>query len=120
MIGDNMPRTIIELECKNPELMESTFETLILPQAEFKLVNEKGEEYWTNTVCAANPCIKYTFEGNKLILEGWVKIFRLGSLFKSKYSEKELKGLEAKLCKNLCKKVMDGMVELVEENNKKE
>ena len=93
-----MSRTIEELECKNPQKVDEVVKAGLIMD-EFVKVNEKGEEFWTNTKFPAHLCIKYTFVDNKMVLEGWVKIFRIASFIKSVYSEKNLTGLEAKLPK---------------------
>lgn len=100
-----MSRTIIELNSKDNDANEKMIQKFLM-ESEFGQTTEKGETYWVNTKFPAHLCIKYTFNGNIIILEGWVKIFRIASFIKSVYSEKDLNGLEAKFPKKICKNVM--------------
>ena len=82
----------------------------ILKESEFEFVEEKGEEYWENSQFPAHPCIKYTFDEDKLIIEGWVKNFTISPSVKSMYSEKDLSGrFIGGLPKKFCRKVIDNI-----------
>ena len=84
-----MSRTVIQLKCENPSESEKVIKK-ILSSYNYELKRNDDEEYYK---CGAGfltapKFIKYTFNGNDLTLEGWVRAFAFGG-------ESELKGFVA-------------------------
>ena len=84
-----MSRTVIQLKCENPSESEKVIKK-ILSSYNYELKRNDDEEYYK---CGAGfltapKLIKYTFNGNDLTLEGWVRAFAFGG-------ESELKGFVA-------------------------
>lgn len=96
-----MSRTVIKLTCDNPKDSEIVIQK-ILREYNYELKQSNGEEFYQCGVGAltAPKFIKYTFNGNQLILEGWVRAFAFGG-------ESELKGFLASVPKKSCKKTLD-------------
>ena len=99
--GDFMSRTVIQLKCENPSESEKVIKK-ILSSYNYELKRNDDEEYYK---CGAGfltapKFIKYTFNGNDLTLEGWVRAFAFGG-------ESELKGFVAGVPKRSCRKTLD-------------
>ena len=96
-----MSRTVIQLTCDNPKDSETVIQN-ILRQYNYELKEKDGEEFYQCGVGAltAPKFIKYTFNGNQLTLEGWVRAFAFGG-------ESELKGFMAGVPKRSCRKTLD-------------
>ena len=96
-----MSRTVIQLKCDNPSESEKIIKN-ILSSYNYELKENNGEEYYK---CGAGflvapKFIKYTFNGNDLTLEGWVRAFAFGG-------ESELKGFMAGIPKKSCRKTLN-------------
>lgn len=96
-----MSRTVIQLKCENPSESEKVIKK-ILSSYNYELKRNDDEEYYK---CGAGfltapKFIKYTFNGNDLTLEGWVRAFAFGG-------ESELKGFVAGVPKRSCRKTLD-------------
>ena len=96
-----MSRTVIQLNCSNPQDSETVIQK-ILSAHDYKRKEKNGEIFYQNGVgfLVAPKFIKYTFNGEVLTLEGWVKPFAFAG-------ESELSGVIGALPKKSCKKVMD-------------
>lgn len=102
-----MSRTIITLESTNPAREEQIIrEILAMNDYEEKLKN--NERYFQNGVglLVAPKFIKYSFNGDKLILEGWVKNFAI-------MGESKLDGAMGAVPKRSCKAVLDTMIQSI-------
>ena len=99
-IGDYMSRTVINLVCDDPKNSETVIKK-ILKQYNYVLQENDGEEYYKCGVgfFTAPKFIKYTFDGNKLTLEGWVRAFAFGG-------ESDLNGFLYAVPKRSCKKTL--------------
>lgn len=95
-----MSRTIINLECKDPKKSEETIKN-ILNKYKYELKEKNGEEFYKNGVgvLVAPKFIKYTIDGNKITLEGWVRNFVI-------MGESSLDGFVGGYPKKSCKKVL--------------
>ena len=96
-----MSRTIIQLKCENPSQSEEVIKN-ILKSYNYELKQNDGEEFYQCGVgfLTAPKFIKYTFNGDILTLEGWVRAFAFGG-------ESELKGFLAGVPKKSCRKTLD-------------
>ncbi len=96
-----MSRTVIYLHCDNPNESEKIIQN-ILKQYNYELKENNGEKYYKcgAGVLVAPKFIKYTFNGNDLTLEGWVRAFAFGG-------ESELKGFLARIPKKSCMKTLN-------------
>lgn len=96
-----MSRTVINLKCENPAKSEKIIKN-ILSSYNYELKENKGEEFYQCGVgfLVAPKFIKYTFNGNDLRLEGWVRAFAFGG-------ESELKGFLGGVPKRSCRKTLD-------------
>lgn len=104
-----MSRTIIKLESKDNESLSKIIDNILLSNGyEYTNYNE-NEQAWNQGigVMKAPKFIKYYFEGNTLILEGWI----------GKGREQELKGVIAALPKGDVKKVLKKIENAVTEFN---
>ena len=104
-----MSRTQIVLDSKNNEQSSMIIEE-ILDSHKFDPVSKNGEDYWQQGigVSQAPKCIKYYFDGDKVILEGWISNFG---------KESDLKGVVGALPKKSCRKVLDEISEAIEKSN---
>lgn len=104
-----MSRTRIEIEIKNKNQVSHVIEE-ILNSHKYDPNEKNGEKYWQQGIgISESPkFIRYYFEGNKVILEGWVKNFG---------KESELKGVVGSLPKRSCKKVIDEIADSVKQTN---
>ena len=96
-----MSRTVINLICNKPEKSEIVIKK-ILKQYNYELKEKNGEEYYQCGVgiLTAPKFIKYSFDGNNLRLEGWVRAFAFGG-------ESDLNGFLAAVPKKSCKKTLE-------------
>lgn len=103
-----MSRTTIKVNCKNPQQAEETIKS-ILASNDYNLKEKDGEEYYQNGVGAlvAPKFIAYSFNGNELTLEGWVRNFAVGG-------ESSLSGFVGAMPKKQCKKVMDNIINSID------
>ena len=106
---DIMSRTQIVLDSKNNEQSSMIIEE-ILDSHKFDPVSKNGEDYWQQGigVSQAPKYIKYYFDGDKVILEGWISNFG---------KESDLKGVVGALPKKSCRKVLDEISEAIEKSN---
>ena len=104
-----MSRTQIVLDSKNNEQSSMIIEE-ILDSHKFDSVSKNGEDYWQQGigVSQAPKYIKYYFDGDKVILEGWISNFG---------KESDLKGVVGALPKKSCRKVLDEISEAIEKSN---
>ena len=104
-----MSRTQIVLDSKNNEQSSMIIEE-ILDSHKFDPVSKNGEDYWQQGigVSQAPKYIKYYFDGDKVILEGWISNFG---------KESDLKGVVGALPKKSCRKVLDEISEAIEKSN---
>ena len=104
-----MSRTQIVLDSKNNEQSSMIIEE-ILDSHKFDSVSKNGEDYWQQGigVSQAPKFIKYYFDGDKVILEGWISNFG---------KESDLKGVVGALPKKSCRKVLDEISEAIEKSN---
>lgn len=105
-----MSRTRIEVESKDNHYLSQVIDE-ILNSHNYDFNDKSGEQYWQQGigVTASPKFIRYYFEGDKVILEGWVKNFGKDS---------ELKGVVGSLPKRSCKQVLDEIVEAIKQANK--
>ncbi|WP_458404764.1 hypothetical protein [Methanobrevibacter sp.] len=96
-----MSRTIIQLECDNPNESEKVIKK-ILSSYNYELKDNNGEEVYQCGIgfFTAPKFIKYSFNGNVVTLEGWVRAFAFGG-------ESELKGFMASMPKKSCRKTLE-------------
>ena len=96
-----MSRTVIQLKCENPSESEKIIQK-ILSSYNYKLDENNGEKFYKCGVgfLTAPKFIKYTFDGNDLTLEGWIRAFAFGG-------ESELKGIIGGVPKRSCRKTLE-------------
>ena len=110
--GDIMSRTQIVLDSKNNEQSSKIIEE-ILDSHKFDFVSKNGEEYWQQGIGVSQSpkYIRYYFDEDKVILEGWIT--NLGK-------ESDLNGVFAAVPKKSCKKVLNEISEAIEKSNSEE
>lgn len=99
-----MSRTSVKLNCKNPAEAENTIQS-ILASSGYNLKQDNDESYYQNGsgFLAAPKFIAYSFNGNELTLEAWVRNFVIGG-------ESSLDGFVGIIPKKNCQKVFDAIV----------
>lgn len=95
-----MSRTVGQFNCNNPQDSEIVIQK-ILSLRGYQRTEQNGEIFYQNGSSLFTPpkCIKYTFNGQILTLEGWVVPFNRGS-------ESELKGISCSASKKECMNVL--------------
>lgn len=93
-----MSRTQIVLDSKNNQQSSKVIEE-ILDSHGFDKTSKKGEDYWQQGigVTQSPKYIRYYFDGDKVILEGWVSNFG---------RESDLSGVVGSIPKRTCKKIL--------------
>lgn len=104
-----MSRTQIKLDCRDKQQSSAVIEE-ILDSHRFDRTSKKGEEYWQQGigVTQSPKYIRYYFEGDKVVLEGWVTNFG---------RESDLKGAVGAVPKRSCRKILDEISRAVENAN---
>jgi len=106
-----MSRTRIELESKNNEQLSQIIDNILRSHGyEYTLYKGSDEKVWNQGIglVKAPKYIKYYFENNKLILEGWIGTYG---------KETDLKGVIGALPKKDVKKVLNEIEENVNSFN---
>ena len=105
-----MSRTTIVVNCNNPQQAQGVIQS-ILASENYELKEKNGEYFYQNGVglLVAPKFISYSFNGNTLTLQGWVRNFAIGG-------ESKLTGVIGALPKKQCKGVMDRIVNSIDGN----
>lgn len=107
--GEIMKRTVMETDNNDTEKNMALIDAY-LKKCDYELITENDETFYINTLLDADQCIKPTFDGNKLVLEGWLRMYPFRPFF-NKVKESDLSGINGIAIKRLCKKAMKTIIE---------
>lgn len=96
-----MSRTAGQFNCRNPQDSEIVIQKILASRG-YRKIEQYNETFYQNGDSLFTPpkCIKYTFNGEVLVLEGWVVPFNMGS-------ESELNGILCSASKKACRNVLE-------------